>query len=244
MLHVLCLFFRFCNCCSRAASCFLHPSHTMLCVWSFFRLDKSAGAYAALPSSLLQGPAHVYSSGRRVLQPRFLHSIHTTFRVWLKWFWTSPGVKLCWGNMAAHAAHGINSHVRHTSTRLPLVRRKATRSWYTPHSPQRHARVRAPLYVLCVAPLSRAPAWRHAWQRTSAFRLKKFLTSIGLYCACTLSSPQPAHLINWQTLQQSAPRRNSVFGFHPAQLAQNSAPLQALQHWVLFRLRFFTADAS
>ena len=162
------LFFMSCRSrCSRAASCFLQPSHTMLCVLSFFFLDKSAGAYAALPSSLLQGPAHVYSSGRRVLQPRFLHSRHTTFCAWLKWLWTSPEVKLCWGNMAAHAAHGINSHVRHTSTRHPLVRRKATRSWYTPHSRHRH------VYVLCVASLSVAPAWRHAWQRTFRSWLKK-----------------------------------------------------------------------
>ena len=118
--------------CSRAAACFLQPSHTMLCVLSFFRLDKSSGAYAALPRSLLQGPAHKYSSGRRVLQPRFLHSRHTTFCAWLKWCRTSPGVKLCWGNMAAHAAHGINSHVRHTSMRAPLDRRKATKFWCTP----------------------------------------------------------------------------------------------------------------
>ena len=66
--------------CSRAAACFLQPSHTMLCVLSFVLLDKSAGAYAALPRSLLQGPAHGYSSGRRALQPRLLHSRHTTFR--------------------------------------------------------------------------------------------------------------------------------------------------------------------
>ena len=75
------LFFMSCRrCCSRAAACFLQPSHTMLCVPSFLLLDKSAGAYAALPRSLLQGPAHGYSSGRRALQPRLLHSRHTTFR--------------------------------------------------------------------------------------------------------------------------------------------------------------------
>ena len=155
----------------------MQPSHTMLCVLSFFLLDKSAGAYAVLPRSLLQGPAHGYSSGRRALQPRFLHSRHTTFCAWLKWLLTSPGVKLCWGNMAAHAAHGINSHVRHTSMRLPLDRRKATRSWYTPHSRQRcwqrSSAQNAPLYVLCVAPLSPVPAWRHAWQKTFWWLLKK-----------------------------------------------------------------------
>ena len=75
------LFFMSCRSrCSRAAACFLQPSHTMLCVLSFVLLDKSAGAYAALPRSLLQGPAHGYSSGRRALQPRLLHSRHTTFR--------------------------------------------------------------------------------------------------------------------------------------------------------------------
>ena len=53
------LFFMSCRSrCSRAAACFLQPSHTMLCVSSFFLLDKSAGAYAALPRSFLQGPAH------------------------------------------------------------------------------------------------------------------------------------------------------------------------------------------
>ena len=76
------LFFMSCRSrCSRAAACFLQSLHTMLCVSSFFLLDKSAGAYAALPRSLLQGPAHGYSSGRRALQPRFLHSRHTIFCV-------------------------------------------------------------------------------------------------------------------------------------------------------------------
>ena len=131
------LFFMSCRSrCSRAAASLLQLSHTMLCVWSFFLLDKSAGANAALPRSLLQGPAHGYSSGRRALQPRSLHSRHTTF-CRLKWFSTSLGVKLCCGNMAAHAAHGISSHSRHTSMRFPADRRKASRSRDMPHSRQR-----------------------------------------------------------------------------------------------------------
>ena len=73
-------------------------------------------------------------------------------------------------HLRAMSAHGINSHVRHTSMRFPSDHRKATRFWFTPHSRhccwQRFSAQNAPLYVLCVAPLSPIPAWRHAWQRT------------------------------------------------------------------------------
>ena len=171
------LFFMSCrNCCSRAPACSLQPLHTMAYALSFFLLDRSAGAYAALPRSLRQGPAQGYSSRRRALQPRFWHSRHTTFCALEKWLSTLRGVKLCWGNMAAHAAHGISSHVRHRPMRPPLDRRKASRSWYTPHSRQRcfcFSTENAPLYVLYAASLMSVSDWRHAWQRAFCWELKK-----------------------------------------------------------------------
>ena len=73
---------------------------------------------------------------------------------------------------------------------------------------------------------------------------KKLLRSTALYCACTFSSPQVAHLTNSQFLQRLALPRNSFFGFQFLQHTQNVVPLQALHTGVLFRLRFFTADES
>ena len=48
------LFFMSCGGrCSRAAACFLQPLHTMLCVLSFFLLDKSAGGVCCTPKEFV-----------------------------------------------------------------------------------------------------------------------------------------------------------------------------------------------